>query len=554
MYPDLEQIRRLLADGREQRPIMMCEYAYAKGNSTGNFFKFWDMVDAYPRFQGGCIWDWNDKALLHTTADGRPYYAYGGDLGDDFDYTRFYQNNEDPQMCCNGIVGPDLTPHPGAYEVKKVQAPVGFYVGGWQGFTPGQDINRGEITLWNKYQFLDLAHLALHWELVEDGLVIQAGVLPAPHLPAGERAALVIPFVAPEPPRPDAEYFVNVRMRLHAATAWADAGHEVAWEQFPLSLPVPSRAAGERAPKLPRPQSGLTEITLAETADSLRVDGADFQVIFGKVAGTITGYHAGGVDLIQRGPVENYFRAPTDVDLLMGNPPASIHRWRAAGLDRLERHVLSVRAARIQAGEIEIQVTTHLCAPGSPHGIDSELRYRIYGDGSIRCENSVLVSPHLPHLPRVGMELVTPPGFETLTWYGRGPHENYVDRKRSALVGRYASSVDDQFTPYVYPSEAGGKEDVRWLALTNAGGAGLLVRGLQPLHIDALHYTVADLAQARHPYELTRRAETILHLDIAHMGVGGDDGWLAPVHSEFLVPPGRYYFAAILSPLVKEPQ
>ena len=153
-------------------------------------------------------------------------------------------------------------------------------------------------------------------------------------------------------------------------------------------------------------------------------------------------------------------------------------------------------------------MTTHLGAPGSPHGIDSELLYRIYGDGSIRCENSVQVSPHLPHLPRVGLELVTPPGFETLTWYGRGPHENYVDRKRSALVGRYTSRVDDQFTPYVYPSEAGGKEDVRWLALTNAGGAGLLVTGLQPLHIDALHYTVADLAQARHPYELTRRAET----------------------------------------------
>ena len=238
MYPDLEQIRRLLADGRERRPIMMCEYAYAKGNSTGNFFKFWDMVDAYPRFQGGCVWDWHDKAILHTTADGRPYYAYGGDLGDDFDYARFYQENEDPQMCCNGIVGPDLSPHPGAFEVKKVQAPVGIYVQGWQGFAPGQDVNRGEITLWNKYQFVDLAHLALHWELVEDGRVIQAGVLPAPDLPAGARTALAIPFVAPEPPRPDAEYFVNVRVRLNAATAWADAGHEVAWEQFPLSLPA----------------------------------------------------------------------------------------------------------------------------------------------------------------------------------------------------------------------------------------------------------------------------------------------------------------------------
>ena len=346
--------------------MIMCEYAYAKGNSTGNFFKFWDMVDAYPRFQGGCIWDWNDKALLHTTPDGRPYYAYGGDFGDDFDYKRFYQENEDPQMCCNGIVGPDLTPHPGAYEVKKVQAPVGIYVEGWQGFAPGQDINHGKITLWNKYQFVDLAHLTLHWELVEDGRAIQAGVLPAPALPAGERAALAIPVCAPEQPRPEAEYFLNVHVRLSVPTLWADAGHEVAWEQFALNLPLPAEPALAVPAKSVGVKAAPVEITLTEANGSLRIEGTDFHVVFDKAEGTITGYQAGGLELIQHGPVENYFRAPTDVDLLMGNPPASIHQWRAAGSDRLVRHVLRLRAARIDAEEIEIQVTTHLCRARQP--------------------------------------------------------------------------------------------------------------------------------------------------------------------------------------------
>ena len=151
--------------------MVMCEYAYAKGNSTGSFFKFWDLVDELPRFQGGCIWDWHDKALLHTTDDGTPFWAYGGDFGGDFDYD---WENEDPQMCCNGIVGPDLTPHPGAYEVKKVQAPVSVRA------AHDADVLAGRFTVWNKYHSLDLSHLSVEWELVEDGAIVQSGGLTPP--------------------------------------------------------------------------------------------------------------------------------------------------------------------------------------------------------------------------------------------------------------------------------------------------------------------------------------------------------------------------------------
>ena len=158
MYPNLEGLKTILADPREKRPIIMCEYAYAKGNATGNFFKFWDMVDAYPRFQGGCIWDWNDKALLAVTPGGQKYYAYGGDFGGNFNY---HQEGEDAQMCCNGIVGPDLAPHPGAYEVKKVQSPVG---------AQALDASAGRLRVWNKYHSLNLDHLNVDWELTEDGM------------------------------------------------------------------------------------------------------------------------------------------------------------------------------------------------------------------------------------------------------------------------------------------------------------------------------------------------------------------------------------------------
>jgi beta-galactosidase len=198
---------------------------------------------------------------------------------------------------------------------------------------------------------------------------------------------------------------------------------------------------------------------------------------------------------------------------------------------------------------IAIQVRTRVCAPDVMDGIDSEVTYHVYGTGGITISNVVSIDERLPYLPRVGVEMVLPPGLETLAWYGRGPHENYVDRKLGAAVGRYRSTVTEQFTPYVYPSECGGHEDARWLALTDSNGTGLMIIGLDKLHFDALHYSTRDLAEAKHIVALHPRQEVILHLDGRHMGVGGDDGWMSQVHPEFLVYPGIYHFAYTLKPI-----
>jgi beta-galactosidase len=233
----------------------------------------------------------------------------------------------------------------------------------------------------------------------------------------------------------------------------------------------------------------------------------------------------------------------------MGNPPANIHRWRAAGLDRLERRLRAFEVRQINKKIIEVRTHAWLCAAGKNTGIESEIVYRVYGNGEVVLDNKVLVDQQLPFIPRVGLELVLPGEYEQLAWYGRGPHENYIDRKKGAALGRYKSTVADQFTPYVYPSECGGKEDVRWLALTDRDGAGLMVIALDQLHVDALHYTIQDLEEARHLYALKPRQEVILHLDGWHMGVGGDDGWAAQVHQEFLIFPGKYRFALRLKPI-----
>jgi beta-galactosidase len=536
MYPDLDWVRAVLADPNEERPMIMCEYAYAKGNSTGNFFKFWDLVDELPRFQGGCIWDWHDKALLHTNDKGEQFWAYGGDFGGDFDYS---QHNEDAQMCCNGIVGPDLGPHPGAFEVKKVQAPVAVSGGS------DSDTLAGRFVVWNKYHSLDLSHLNIQWELAEHGTVIQSSSLPPMALGPDQRGELNVPFTTPEPLTPGAEYYLTIRFSLADDEPWAPKGHEVAWDQFRVPFKVP--------PKPVVTLAALPNLTLSETQDQVIVQGPDFQMTFGKAQGTITSYQARGQALVQLGPIENYYRAPTDIDLLMGNPGANALKWKKAGLDRLVRTVVGfetdVLDSSTDAKLVQVRVQSRLCAQDQGDGIDSEIVYRVLGNGEIVLDNRVLVSERLPFLPRIGLELVLPGRLEHLTWYGRGPHENYVDRKKGAAVGLYKNTVTDQFTPYVYPSECGGKEDVRWLTLTDQDGAGLMVVGADALHIDALHYTIQDLAAANHPYELTLRNEVVLHLDGWHMGVGGDEGWTSQVHEEYLLYPGEYRYGLRLRPI-----
>jgi beta-galactosidase len=554
MYPNLDRMKQVLADVNENRPIVMCEYAYAKGNSTGNFFKFWDMVDAFPRFQGGCIWDWNDKALLASDEQGQKYWAYGGDFGGDFNYQ---QPNEDPQMCCNGIVGPDLVPHPGAFEVKKVQAPIGIQA---------VDALGGRFRIWNKYHTLSLHHLDIAWELTEDGCAIQTGNLPPLELASGEKGELAIPFQQPEVLQSGAEYYLNIRFILGNESPWAAKGHEVFWEQFPLLFPVTSKTMISL--------SELPELALQEGNHEVTITGVNFQIVFNKAEGIITAYSSHRQELLKSGPRENYYRAPTDIDLLMGNPPAPIHKWRAAGLDMLERAVESFEVVLVNPKLILVTVHARICAPDQQERFDSEITYRVFGNGEIAITNTVLVEGRPPlvppeaiqsltpewlvgdrwkyFIPRVGVELTLPGMLENLIWFGRGPHENYSDRKRGAAVGRYQSTVTEQFTPYVYPGECGGKEDTRWLALIGQDGNGLMIIGQDDLHFDALHYSVRDLAEAKHTAALQPRDEVILHLDARHMGVGGDDGWLSQVHPEFLIYPGLYRFAFKLKPLTSK--
>lgn len=526
MYPKLSWITDIMVDSRDKRPVIMCEYAYAKSNSSGNVNEFWEYVDKYPRLQGGFVWDWADKAITKYTADGKKYWAYGGD---------FYENVTDPvlDMCLNGIVQPDLTPHPGAYEIKKVQAPINV---------KEKDITKGTFIVYNKYMDNALKHLDIMWQVIENGIEVQSGKLAPLDIPAGESGELVVPFIRPEGKR-GAEYFINLSFQLNKDVPWAPAGHEIYNEQIKLPIHVPQ--------KKPAIAKALTKLKLEDKSEAYIITGENLSISFNKNDGMIDSYIWNGKTLVNSGAKENYFRAPTGIDAACGNENSIAYDWYRIGLDRLLRKVDDIAGyITDDHSRVYIEVLSFLHSEGVEYGFYSKLKYSIWGNGMIEVENTVDANISLPILPRIGVTLKIPKTYENFTWYGRGPHENYSDRKLSANVGVYKSTVDEQHFPYIVPVECGGKEDVRYFSLTDKEGAGIMVEGQNLLHVDVHRNSVEDYTQAKHTIYLIPCNEIFVNIDHIHSGVGGDTGWSKTIHEKYQVKPGKFQYCFIIKPII----
>lgn len=521
MYPTVERIIHMASQPAETRPVIMCEYAHSMGNSTGNLKEYWDAVEAYPRLQGGFIWDWVDQGLRRHTEDGEMWFAYGGDFGD---------TPHDGPFCLNGLISPDREPHPALWDYKYILQPARF---------EAVDLALGEIRLTNRYTFLSLTGLKIAWTLVEDGESIQSSEMPAPNIGPGQRATLTIPYQPPAP-KPDADYWLNVSLLSAAATPWADAGHEIAWEQFALPVKTPVSI-----PLLdPAPMPALT---VTESGNRIEISGAGFTLVFAD--GRIASFRSGDRDLLINGPALNIWRAPTDND--RGLRVSLADRWRAAGLDRLIEKTQAVTVERFAPQMVKIRVETTTAAPGMATGFQSIYEYRVYGSGDVAISHRLQPAPDLPPLPRIGLALTLPGVFNRLAWYGRGPYETYADRHNGARMGVYHTTIEDERLPYIVPQEYGNRTGVRWASLTDASGAGLLVRGVPELNISAHPYTAHDLTAAWHTYELKRREDITLNLDYAQCGLGGAScgpGTLDP----YLLHPRDTMYGVWLSPIMKE--
>ena len=524
MYPEVADIIEYAKDMANDRPLIMCEYAHAMGNSCGNLKEYWDAIRTYQGLQGGFIWDWVDQGLVKVDEKGQAYWAYGGDFGDTIN---------DVNFCINGLIFPDRTPHPALWEYKKLIQPI---------MVEDVDVLNGRIAITNEQYFTGLETYNGRYELIVNGHIVQEGGFDMPEIAPGKTAVVDLPISQPEMPTAG-EAFLNVRFLLAKDTAWAEAGHEVAWEQLAVPYPVPEA----------EPVGEMAAVKLTQRDGTAVITGDNFQITFDAAQGAINQWSVGGTELLASGPLLNVWRSPTDNDGFKKAPDwrsgKDLTDWLAAGLNEMTHTVEAVQVEQTADHEVTIRVSTIVESAKMPEAFLHQQTMTITGDGAIEIDNEVKANVDM-NLPRVGLSLQLPSGFEQFTWYGRGPVENYRDRKAGTAVGLYSSTVDEQFVPYVMPQENGNKTDVRWLSLTNENGVGLKVTAdLSLMEAGVSHYSAAELYKALHTNEMARQDAIILNIDHAQAGLGSASCGPATLE-QYRLRPGDYKFSFHLQPVM----
>lgn len=518
MYPWKEEMTRYL-EKYPDRPLILCEYAHAMGNSMGGFKDYWDFFNEHPRAQGGFIWDWVDQALYKENEAGDTIFAYGGDYGPP-------GTPSDNNFLCNGLVQADRRPNPHLWEVKRVYqfvniAPV--------------DVPQGVIRVENGYAFKNLDGLYLHWSLIADGKSLQEGDIRELELEPGESQLLTIPFDKALPEGP--EYFLNFSFRSKEEAPLIPADFELAWDQLPLAENPQVVALSTTGPDI---------VSTTGNRDQLSIKGRNFVVEFDKDDWTISAYSYEGKNLILEGPRPSFWRPPNDNDYGAGLQ-RRLEIWRIAFG---QATVAEVDIDDKQKNKVQITVQYDLLEGDARQTVT----YTIHGNGAIQIDNKLKAAKGShPMLFKYGAMLTMPKSYDQISWYGRGPWESYWDRKTAATVGRYSGSVREQFFPYVRPQETGNKSDVRWMAVHDRDGNGLLFAGPQLLNGAALHFLPEDLYPGlqkgqTHAAELEERNLTAVHIDMQQMGLGCINSWGALPLEKYRLPYRDYSYSFLMMP------
>jgi len=504
------------------RPVILCEYSHAMGNSNGSLHDYFKLFRHTPGIQGGFIWEWVDHGLKQKLPDGTVRWAYGGDFGD---------TPNDANFCCDGLVWPDRRPHPAMWEHKYLAQPIAL--------APADRTGR-RIRLTNRQDFRDLGWLRAECRWEVDGRLVARQGLPLPRLGPGESRILT---VAPRRALPAGrEAFLTIEFRTAAATPWAAKDHVVAWQQLPVALPA-------RAPAISRSRTPV-ELTTGPAQAEIRT--RDWHAQVDVATGRLVALEGAGGNVLSAAPQLELFRAPTDNDgikLWDGQAHKALARWRKLGLAGLQRRTVLRSLGRIKD---TVVVATRTTATGRNRWTDAVADERLVflPTGELRLEFEVRFGPaDMTDLPRVGLSLKLAGTLDRLRWFGLGPRENYRDRLAAATVGCHAATLDELFVPYVMPQENGHREQARWLELRDARGHGLRFTGLPKFGFNAGRHTAEQLAAARHLEELTPRGDTVLYLDAAHRGVG--TGSCGPDTLEpYRLRARRIRFAVSLTPLI----
>lgn len=525
MYAGYQWCENYSKDDKYQKPLIQCEYAHAMGNSQGGFKEYWELVRKYPKFQGGFIWDFVDQSVRRTGKNGQMIYAYGGD------FNRF--DASDINFCNNGLISPDRTPNPHAYEVRH------FYQNIW---TTLSDLKNGEISIYNENFFRDLSAYYLEWELLKNGKNVRNGRIE--HLNIQPQQTTKVKLNLGETDT-SAEWLLNVSYKQKDNEGLLPAGYTVAKEQFTLTP--------YKAPSMQLENGELTNIeTTAPDVQNndrhyLIISNDAFRIEFNKSSGYLTKYQVKGLDMINKGAIlkPNFWRAPTDNDF-----GAHIHRkyvaWKnpEIKLKSLKQRVENKQAIVEAAYEMP--------------GVSSKLNltYVINNEGAVKVTQKMTTDKNakISNMFRFGMQMQMPRSFETIEYYGRGPIENYIDRNHCTDLGIYRQNVTEQFYPYIRPQENGTKTDIRWWRMINKAGNGLEIISATPFSASALHYTIESLdegwnKQQGHSPEIEEADLTNLCIDRIQAGLGCVNSWGSIALPEYQVPYKDYEFTFILTPV-----
>jgi beta-galactosidase len=483
------------------RPVLATEYAHAMGNAVGNLQEYWNEIYSHPRMLGGFIWEWCDQGLHQRTADGKVFTALGGDFGDVPNHGGF---------CIKGLVSAEREVFPKYWEVKKVYQPVAIEP---VNLKPGKVM----VKITNRNSFLNLKEYEALWSLTSsDGETIQSGILKPMDCAPGKSCNVRVPSEKIREAKTGTEFWLRVSFHTRTDSLWAKAGHEIARQQFRLD------AKSSVQTKIAAPGTGaLRELLLIQTGDTVKIEGTNFTATFSRLAGTLTSLNFDGREILATnelaGPRLQLFRAPTDNDRGFGKWLA--RDWRESGLTNLFRQVDSFEVTQIKSSVVEIKTAATSRAVNG--GCKLKTTWTICGDGAVDMENQFEPFGTLPLLQRVGVVMQLANKFENIRWLGRGPWENYSDRKESADMGVWSGTVSNQYVPYVRPQENGNKEDVGWLMLTDENEEGVkIIAEDNPFSFSALHFMANDLASTRHNYELQPRPVIVLSLDAKMSGLG----------------------------------
>lgn len=513
----------ILANPNPDRPYIQCEYAHAMGNSMGNFKDYWDIIRKYPNFQGGFIWDMIDQSVYKTQPDGTVVFAYGGDFGPK-------DVPSDNNFLDNGVFSPDRKPNPHAFEMRNVYQNI---------LTSWEDKTTATIKVYNEFSFKDLSNVSLHWKLVLDGKDDAMGTIDNLDIKPRETKTYQLPVNVEQ--KEFQEAFIVVTYHIKEEEPFLPKGFQIATDQLPLT------GTWKNDIKI----AGTGKISVEKQANATVFKSDKATITFDKKTGFITGYTFNNEPIIKEGYQlrPNLWRAPNDNDF-GANFQVNLKAWK----DATENPVL-VNWMSSVTKDNKILVTATYNLPTVSSKIILNYEFNSNGELNVKEQLNIDKNKEIPMLPRFGMEMILPKDFNSITYYGKGPQENYIDRNYSSQVGIYNQTVSEQYYPYIRPQETGNKTEVRWLELSN-DKLKIKVTSDEFLATTALHFLNEDLDDGlqkdqRHAAELKERDLTSLKIDYKQMGVGGIDSWQAWPMKKYLLEEKAYQYQFKITPSIK---